>query len=305
MRRISGESSWRVTCPSTVRARCPARACWARTVLEPSITYSRSTDFSSCTQWWMSWRIAAMQLAASARSPRSVMRRWVTSDRPASTPSTANIATTPARMTQPSLMRSSVDMPARPVIGRRGGDLTARCSRAFRAVSAAVGDEVDLDPRAGGQRGDADRRPRRQELAHVLGVDAVERVVLVLEAGEERTGGDDVAQREARALEDDREVVHHAARLGLDVAEDVLAGVGVAGDLTGHEQEVAGAGGVAVRRLVERARRHEAFDHARAFARGARLPAGAKRRRAQSWRRRGRTPRRSARTTDAGPRGRR
>src|SRR4051794_35478540 len=139
--------------------------------------------------------------------------------------------------------------------------------------SAAVGDEVDLDPRAGGEGDDADRRSRGQELAHVLGVDAVERLVLLLEAREERARRDDVAQREAGVLEDDREVVHHATRLGLDVAERVFAGLRVSRDLAGDEQEVARAGGVAVRRLVERARRHEAFDHGRAFARDARPPA--------------------------------
>jgi hypothetical protein len=147
----------------------------------------------------------------------------------------------------------------RRLIGSGAGDLTAR-------PSAAPRDEVDLDPRAGGERGHADRGPRRQELAHVLGVDAVERLVLVLEPGQERPGRDDVPQAEAGRLEHDRQVVHDAPRLGLDVAEDVVAGGRVGGDLPRDEQEVADAGRVAVGRLVEGPRRHQAFDHGRGFA---------------------------------------
>src|SRR3954469_12585410 len=136
------------------------------------------------------------------------------------------------------------------------------------ATSAAERDEVDLDARARREGRDADRRSRREVVAHVLGVDAVERLVVVLEARQERTGGDHVAQREAGVLEDDREVVHDAAGLGLDVAERVLAGLRVGGHLAGDEDEVAGAGGVAVGRLVEGAGRRQAFDHARGVRRG-------------------------------------
>src|SRR3954454_8180232 len=164
--------------------------------------------------------------------------------------------------------------PIHPRAGPAGGPaVRPRSILRMTATSAAERDEVDLDARARREGRDADRRSRREVVAHVLGVDAVERLVVVLEARQERAGGDDVAQRQAGVLEHDHEVVHDAARLGLDVAEHVLAALRIGGDLAGDEDEVAGAGGVAVRRAVEGAGRHEAFDHARAFARRRLLPA--------------------------------
>src|SRR5215475_8406255 len=123
---------------------------------------------------------------------------------------------------------------------------TATPSRELRSPR----DQVDLDPRAACQRRHANARPGRAALWwEVLGIDAVHRLVVVLEVCQEDAHREYVCESETAAGEHLLQIRQHLPRLGLD-ALWIGGVVGEAGErqLAGDEDPAILLDGVAKRR---------------------------------------------------------
>src|ERR1700732_2927454 len=103
-------------------------------------------------------------------------------------------------------------------------------------VASSLDDEVDLNAGPKRQRGHRDRRAGGKGLTEILCVDAIHRGE-VIHAHEKHTGLHDIIETLAGRLENRREVLEYAIRLGHNAPLDQFAGGRVLGDQSAEEDE--------------------------------------------------------------------
>jgi len=107
-------------------------------------------------------------------------------------------------------------------------------------------DDFDLHVGALGQAGDLHGGARREIFREILRVNIVHGNE-VGEVGEKHGGFHDVGKGQSLVIENGLYILQHAVGLRLDAADDEAAILGIDGDLSGTEQEVANAHGVIIR----------------------------------------------------------
>src|SRR5437868_14777216 len=112
--------------------------------------------------------------------------------------------------------------------------------------SSSLHDEVDLHAGPKRWRRRPDRRAGRKRLTKILRVDAIHRDV-VTHAREKHTDAHDIIETPAGRLEDRREILEDAVRLGGDTSRHQLARLRILADLTAEIDKTAGIDGLGIR----------------------------------------------------------
>src|SRR6476661_10070001 len=109
-------------------------------------------------------------------------------------------------------------------------------------VASSFDDEVDLNAGPKRQRGRPDRRAGRKGLTKIVCVDAIHRDV-VTHVREKHTDAHDIIETLAGRLENRREILEEAVRLGRNTSRHQLARRRVLADLAAEIDETAGVNG--------------------------------------------------------------
>src|ERR1700730_4469248 len=125
--------------------------------------------------------------------------------------------------------------------------------RSTSCVASNLDDEVDLNAGPKRQRGHPDRRAGRKGLTKILCVDAIHRDE-VTHAREKHTDAHDIIETLAGRLENRREILEDAVRLGRNSSRAQLALRRLFANLTAEIDETAGVNG-----LGKRAHRRREF----------------------------------------------
>src|SRR5450631_4081181 len=116
------------------------------------------------------------------------------------------------------------------------------------AISRADSDHIDLDNSAAGEACHPHRGSGRALVGSEIGrVDLVHPSVVAVEVGQENAHANHVGERQAAALENAAQIVHHLVRLRLDAGwngEKIVVRIGR--KLSGDEDERAGLDGMTV-----------------------------------------------------------
>src|SRR5579864_23719 len=108
--------------------------------------------------------------------------------------------------------------------------------RSAPCVASSLDDEIDLNARPKRQGGHPDHRTGRKGLPEMLGVNAIQRRVIT-HVRKIRTSAHDIIETLSGRLENRREILEDALRLGSDTSRHQLARRGILTDLTAEIDE--------------------------------------------------------------------
>src|SRR5262245_53568105 len=113
-------------------------------------------------------------------------------------------------------------------------------------VASSLDDEIDLDAGPKRQGGHPDHRTGGKGLTEMLGVNAIQRHVIT-HVRKIHTSAHDIIETLAARLENRREILEDAVRLGRDTSRHQLARRRILADLTAEIDETAGVNGLGKR----------------------------------------------------------